>query len=303
MLHTVLTRGLLSPDRPASYLRYALIGHHFVDGWLRQLGIVLVDAADAVQREFAVRGHVAEIGVHHGRLLVLLSLLRRPAEQAVAVDVFADQHLNVDRSGRGDRGKLEANLRRWDPRSEDVHVVQVDSWTLDGKGLADLAGGPLRLVSVDGGHTAALTLHDLTTAADSLIDGGIIILDDCFNELFPAVSEGAQKFLRARPEFYPLIAAGNKTLICQQTHAQRYRTRFREIFRERPSVPWVLHENDFMDRPMMSVRWLEARWATYFWLRYTKGRLKGLPLQLTRPSRTSGAPGQQSANPIEKLRR
>jgi hypothetical protein len=276
MLARVLTRGLLAPGRSQPYLRYALLGQHRVDGWLSSIGIKLVDAADAYQRELDVRGHVAEIGVHHGRLLILLSLLRRPEENALAIDVFEDQHLNVDGSGQGDRARLAVNLRRWDPRHADVRIEQADSWTLDGPALERLAGGRVRLVSIDGGHTAQLTEHDLTTAAGALSDGGLIVLDDLFNELFPGVSEGAQRFFHANPGLQPVIAGGNKTIICQGHYVDRYRARYKSIFADWLAVPWILHENEFLGRPMLSVRAVEGRWAAQYWGRYLRGRIRSL---------------------------
>src|SRR4051794_25250776 len=185
----MLTRGTLSPGRSRDYVRYAVVGHYLVEGWLKDLGIHLIDAVEGRQRVLGVDGHVAEIGVHHGKLFILLSLLRRPGERAVALDLFEDQELNVDNSGRGDRERFLANVDRHHRDAPDVVVQKADSNELDGAGLRQLAGGPLRIVSVDGGHTAELTAHDLTTAADALADGGVVILDDCFNEVFPAVAE------------------------------------------------------------------------------------------------------------------
>ena len=55
------------------------------------------------QARRGTRGHVAEIGLHHGRFFLALAPRRRPGEQAVAIDVFGEQHLNPDGSGAGDR--------------------------------------------------------------------------------------------------------------------------------------------------------------------------------------------------------
>jgi len=202
---------------------YALVGQHTVQGWLDPLGLQLIEALEREQRDREISGNVAEIGIHHGKLFLLLALLRRPGETAVAIDLFEAQHLNVDASGRADRAAFEANLHRWQRGAIGVVVHQADSMTISGADVTKLAGGPCRLVSVDGGHTADLTEHDLETSADALSDGGIVILDDCFNELFPAVSEGAQRFLRRRKDVVAFGAAGNKTFLTQRPHAARYR--------------------------------------------------------------------------------
>ena len=55
-------------------------------------------------------------------------------------------------------------------------------------------GGPLRFFSIDGGHLSHIVKHDLETAALSITDGGVIILDDYFNPEFPGVSEGTNRY-------------------------------------------------------------------------------------------------------------
>src|SRR5690606_31954832 len=124
-------------------------------------------------------GNAAEIGVHHGKLFILLSLL---AEHAYAIDVF-DSALNVDHSGDGNREIFEANVRRYGGA---YTVLQTDSALLTPDRLPRI-----RIFSVDGSHTAAMTEHDLRLAAQTLELGGIVILDDYFNEQWPDVSVGA----------------------------------------------------------------------------------------------------------------
>ena len=71
----VLTRRSLAPGRERDYLRYAVFGRQLVEGWLSPLGLTFIDALESSQRQHGVTGHVAEIGVHHGKLFILLSLL------------------------------------------------------------------------------------------------------------------------------------------------------------------------------------------------------------------------------------
>src|SRR3954469_25323178 len=263
----MLTRGTLSPGRDPAYVRYAVAGHYLVEGWLKDLGIQLIDAVEGHQRELGVTGPVAEIGVHHGKLFILLSLLRRPGERAVALDLFEDQERNVDRSGHGDRDRFTTNLQRHQPAAPDVVVQQADSNDLDGTALRALAGGPLRIVSVDGGHTADLTEHDLRTACDALADGGVVLLDDCFNEFFPAVSEGAQRFLRDRRDIRAVGAGGNKTFLCHEAYADNYR----EAIAERAAQLYLYTlEHEFVGAPFLSVFPRTRRAAVPYWRRYVR---------------------------------
>src|SRR5204862_3822534 len=202
----------------------------------------------------------------------LLSLLRRPGERAVALDLFEDQDRNVDRSGQGDRERLLANLAKHHRDAGDVAVHQADSRELSGPALVELAGGPPRIVSIDGGHTADLTAHDLTTAADALVDGGVIVLDDCFNEVFPAVAEGAQRFLRERSDIRAAGAGGNKTFLCRQDHVEGYR---RALQQRADDLHLYSQEHEFLGQPFLSVFPRDPRALWDYWRLYTRGWIGG----------------------------
>ena len=83
--------------------RYATEGHLAVEGWLGIGALGLTVAISERQLSRGIRAAVGEIGVHHGRYFIALALLREKSERAVAIDVFEDQHLNVDYSGSGNR--------------------------------------------------------------------------------------------------------------------------------------------------------------------------------------------------------
>jgi hypothetical protein len=56
-------------SRLSSYLRH---GHKRVAGWLEPGAAEMIVSVDRAQRQRNVAGNVAEIGVHYGRLFVLL---------------------------------------------------------------------------------------------------------------------------------------------------------------------------------------------------------------------------------------
>jgi len=179
-----------------------------------------------VQKREGVSGSIAEIGVHHGKLFILLMLCARPGEIALAMDVFDQQEHNVDASGRGDEAMFLDNVRQHVGSTAHPVVVKGDSLQLDGQQVRAAAGSPCRLFSVDGGHTADITDHDLTTAAAAVADGGVVILDDYFNCEWPAVSEGACRFMAQGdiPRLIPFAIGGNKVLLTTTSQwANRYR--------------------------------------------------------------------------------
>jgi hypothetical protein len=200
---------------------YIRRGKFYVDGWLRTEAARTIVALSEHQRALGVAGSVAEIGVHHGKLFILLYLLSQSFEKAVAIDLFDDQHLNIDNSGSGDLAKFHHNLEQHaDSRRLVLH--KGNSMDLSGATLTRLADGPLRFVSVDGGHTAEITAHDLATAESAIAEGGIIVLDDAFNEQWPGVSDGVHRYFERRPNLVPFAIGANKTYFCRPSHHDIY---------------------------------------------------------------------------------
>lgn len=202
-------------------VRYIRRDKFYIDGWLRSEAALTMVALTESQRTLDLTGGVAEIGVHHGKLFILLYLLSRAPEKVVAIDLFEDQHLNIDQSGSGDLAKFCRNLERHADSSRLV-LHQGNSMDLGGADLTRLADGPLRFFSVDGGHTAPLTAHDLETAEASIAGGGIIVVDDVFNEHWPGVGDGVHQFFERRRNLVPFAIGANKTYFCRPSHRDIY---------------------------------------------------------------------------------
>jgi hypothetical protein len=226
----VIACALTGLRRPANYCgmdpgvaSYVHRGKFKVDGWLRTEAALVIAALSERQHALGVGGGVAEIGVHHGKLFILLYLLSRAPEKALAIDLFADQHLNVDLSGRGDLATFRRNLDHH-ADAERLVVHQGNSLDLAPADLTRLAGGNLRLISVDGGHTPEITAHDLAVADGALGKGGIIVVDDVFNESWPGVADGVQRYFAGHPDLLPFAICTNKTFFCRPSHRDTYRT-------------------------------------------------------------------------------
>src|ERR1700754_2256087 len=204
--------------RVANYIHQSKF---YIEGWLRTEAALTIAALNDRQHELGVRGSIAEIGVHHGKLFILLYLLSRSPEKAVAIDLFEEQHLNVDLSGRGDLAKFRHHLDRY---ADDTRLVlhQGNSMDLTAASLMQLASGSLRFISVDGGHTADITAHDLAVAEASLCEDGIIVLDDAFNERWPGVSDGVHRYFSKPSGLVPFAIGANKTYFCRPSCREVY---------------------------------------------------------------------------------
>lgn len=235
---------------------YLTHGHELVKGWLFPGAPQALVLLSEEQRNAKISGPVAEIGVHHGKLFILLYLLTSENELAVAIDLFSHQELNADRSGAGDLERFKRNMHRHAEMSRLV-VHEGDSTQLTARQLLDLGSGPFRLISIDGGHTAEITAHDLTTSEGALAEGGIIILDDCFNEAWPGVSDGVHLHFSEPRSIVPFGIGAGKTFFCRSAYVQRYVTVLRKM--DDKAV-----EHDFLGHRVVCFHfapWTLARWV------------------------------------------
>ncbi len=233
------------PAQPDELNRYVAGGFGEVSGWMAPAPVETLRDLAAAQDE---GGHVAEIGIHHGQTFILLALLCGEGERAVGFDLFEMQSENVDSSGLGDRDQLEHNLHSAGVADDRVRVETKNSLRLQPGHIVDLAGGRIRLFSVDGGHTAVTTMNDLWVADRCLTRGGIVVLDDAFSSVWPAVGEGMHSYLRHRScQLIPFGVVDNKTYFTNTTQAaERYRTLLR-----RPRDGYQLREDTLYGSPMV----------------------------------------------------
>lgn len=234
-----------SPSRrfdEARLRRYVADDSGRVHGWLTRLDADLIAAAGAAQTAMGVHGGVGEIGVHHGKLFILLCLLLHDGETAFCVDVFDRQDLNVDDSGAGNETVFRRNLERH--ADVEIAVFRKSSLDLTAAEIRETAG-PVRLFSIDGGHTAEITANDLRIAADVLTDDGVMVVDDYFNPAWPGVSEAFHQVLPGTG-LVPFAIGQAKILVCRAAHAAAYRDFLRRELSGR-----FLKETLFLDQPTL----------------------------------------------------
>lgn len=211
--------------RYPNLLAYLEHGFSQVHGWCQSQTVKVLAELSSIQDEAGVSGASGEIGVHHGKLFIALHLLRSPGTRSLAIDLFADQELNLDRSGSGDSSHLRHNLEAWCPDPDAADPMARDSLDLgDEDVLAILQRyGRFRWFSVDGGHTAAHTVNDIRLAQRLTAAGGIVILDDYHNQDWPGVHEGfARLNLLDTPKIAPFLCGFGKLYLTTHGHHQRF---------------------------------------------------------------------------------
>ena len=203
--------------------RYREFGHTLVDGWLDRLDAQLISGLLRAQTEIGTTGSVGEIGVHHGRLFILLYLCAEDGERPFCIDVFGDQSKNIDQSGLGDQAIFLSNLALFTKAPPQLEVFHCSSLEIGGADIRSKVG-PVRFLSIDGGHTADITENDLIIAEQCLAPDGVAIIDDVFNTAWPGVSEGFFRYRRNKDaSLVPFAISVNKVFLCTKAHAARYR--------------------------------------------------------------------------------
>ena len=198
--------------------RYVEKGHKKVDGWLSEIAAHIIVRLAGIQQEKNICGPVCEIGVHHGKSFILLHLLTGNNELSVAWDLFDERQAeNVDASGCGNKKIFIKNLRNHGCDLKRINIYTENSMNLTEAGVLQECGGKVRMFSIDGSHTSEATYHDMLLAANTILPGGLIILDDFFNFTFPAVAEGACKLMtEGKVKLFPVVIAGNKFIFTNE---------------------------------------------------------------------------------------
>lgn len=114
--------------------------------------------------------------------------------------------MNIDSSGNGDRAEFLQNVQKYANVSANEIILYEGSSVDLNPYLSNISEGKqfwsqqfsknsCQLVSIDGGHTALLTYSDLCLISNSLVDGGIVMVDDIDNPDWLSVRDGVIQFL------------------------------------------------------------------------------------------------------------
>lgn len=187
-------------------------GYPVIEGWLQTLVVWALGIVSDYHEKHDISGDICEIGIHHGRFFLALENASRPTEKCIAIDIFERQTFNVDRSGKGDEEIFRSNVAKYAAHPSRVIIKPIDSTSIEARRYFQSCD-PIRLFSVDGGHTPQHVINDLRLAEASLADGGVIFLDDYCNPAWPGVNEGLFRYLDGDTTLVPIISLGGKLLL------------------------------------------------------------------------------------------
>jgi hypothetical protein len=228
----------MSPSDFDEINRYMANGYLRVEGFTfpgvaHMLGLVHTVQCSLPAAQSRQHG-VAEIGVHHGRFFLMLQTLCDKDAPCLAVDVFDDQHLNIDNSGQGNRERFEANLKLFrNPVAGETTILAADSTAQD----FSVYRGKYKHVSIDGGHTVEHTVCDLKTAEALVSPNGVVWLDDVMHPHWPGVFEGVLRYLDTKPTLVPFAMGHNKLLLAKLSVSDHFLRAFVQTASQ--GHPWV----------------------------------------------------------------
>lgn len=193
-----------------------------VPGYFGQVEATAIDVVGRWQVEQGIKGNLAEIGVHHGKLFFILALLRQANERALAIDLFEDDGLNTGIHAGRDRAFFD-NHTKLGVALDEGEVWKTDSTTITPAALHERIGA-VRMMSVDGGHDYRTVSNDLKLADAVLADDGVMIIHDFFGIGWPDVSVAAIHFLtEGRERLQPFLITPYKLFVARPAAAARYR--------------------------------------------------------------------------------
>jgi hypothetical protein len=187
-----------------------------VDGWMGDRIGQILRFVNRYHLSKGISGDIVEIGIHHGKLFFVMASLRCDLDMCVAIDVFEDQELNIDRSGSGSSHQFINHLNTLFPDLvAHTKIIKADSMSITPAAAhCVISKNGVRLFSVDGGHTAVHVVNDLSIAQELIVPSGIVMLDDFLGPLWPSVTEGFFLFMaKNNVRLAPLLIFQNKLFL------------------------------------------------------------------------------------------
>jgi hypothetical protein len=237
-------------DVVSSYINHKM---KHLSGWLRKDAARLIAELGAFQNESGIEGNLFEIGAYHGKLTILLALLRKNNEKLGVCDILDDRGYNYLHSTEG-YGKtqkpFENNISRYLGEA-----IPNERFVLYNKSSESLAieefPGAIRLFSIDGCHLDKVVEKDFRLALSALSEKGCIIHDDFFNSTFPGASMGIAKVLvEEKDSIAPFMIGFNKLFVCRAAHLRLYRSLVEQLKPKAAYIKWKFFDTVILNRPV-----------------------------------------------------
>ena len=184
-----------------------------IDGWFFDRDILSFFLLLQLQNHLNIKGDICEVGVWHGKSLVLLSVLKNEGERLFGYDLFEGDLLE----------KASTNLKNFGS-SSNTELVKGDSSEYTKTMLDSKHTRPIKFLHIDAGHEYHEVLQQLIQFSPYVHPSGIIAMDDYQDREFPGIEAAVLDFSEYdRPRrFVPFFAGGNKMFLCEKQVVKSY---------------------------------------------------------------------------------
>lgn len=163
---------------------------------------------DYIQKKNEINGNIFEIGVYHGKSAILLGLItKNQSENLGLCDPFISKYKNEE-------SREQIFLRNISSFFKNRDFIILHKKRSDELLRSECT--KIRIFHIDGDHSPKQTFDDLMFASTSIVDNGVVIVDDFFNVLCPGVTEGVYKFISSQNDLIPLAFGFNKLFLCKK---------------------------------------------------------------------------------------
>ncbi len=189
-----------------------------VPGYLHEVPARAISGLLSRQAADGLTGALAEIGVFYGNLFIGLARASQPGEVCLGVDPFeypGKANFKID--------ALRLIASHTDATQQGrVRIIDRTSDQITEPAWRETIQSPLRFAHLDGNHTRASIMKDLSLATSWLASDAVVVFDDLFNELHPDVTTGIIDGLRATDKLMPIaviprvgsLHEGGSKLVC-----------------------------------------------------------------------------------------
>jgi cephalosporin hydroxylase len=186
-----------------------------INGWFFHPDMISFWCIDLAQKQMQIMGDLCEVGVWHGKSIVLLCNLAREGETITGFDLFEGDLLD----------KANKNIQLYGGGREAILKV-ADTSRLNTTELGTTFSRGIRILHIDAGHEYHEVMHQLQLFSPFVSEGGCIIMDDYQDREFPGIEAAVLDFCEIdRPRrFVPFLAGGNKMYLCERNMATKYQT-------------------------------------------------------------------------------
>lgn len=193
-----------------------------IEGWLSFVDFRIFKNIIEFQNSLDQTSQLCEIGVHHGKSFI--PMVKFSGDSVChCIDIFEEQSLNIDSSGKGDSHIFWKNLKKFKVSRDRVRVHKKLSTVMTKENLCG-SGESIRFFHIDGGHNLEVIKSDINLGLKCSDRYSVIAIDDVCRSEWIEVSKGVfESSLVFREYGFVAFAFGfNKLYLCHESMLNLY---------------------------------------------------------------------------------